>query len=80
MDLAGCLYQQLTAERGARATGGPFCSIVAAVGVQAGHLFQVAGTPIDVNLLDYCEFDAEHRTQGTTIFVMASIPIGGKKC
>lgn len=77
--LVGYLYHQLTGDGGPGATSGPFYSGVAAMGLQAGHVFTVGGTPIDVNLRAYYEFQAEHRTQGYTVYVVAAIPIGRKK-
>jgi hypothetical protein len=77
--LVGYLYHQLTGDSGAGATYGPFYSRVAALGAQVGHTFKIGGTPVDVNLRAYAEFGAEHRTQGYTLFLTASIPIGGRK-
>ncbi len=77
--LVGYLYHQLTGDSGAGATRGAFYSRVAALGVQAGHTFTIGGTPVDVNLRGYYEFDAEHRTKGSSVYLVASVPLGGKK-
>ena len=77
--LVGYLYHQLTGDSGPGATYGPFYSSVAALGAQVGHTFTIGGTPVDLNLRGYHEFRAEHRTHGYTLFLTASIPIGGKK-
>ncbi len=77
--LVGYLYRQLTADSGAGATLGPFYSSAAAVGAQVGRTFTVGKTPVDVNLRGYYEFQAEHRTRGYTVYLVASIPLGGGK-
>jgi hypothetical protein len=77
--LVGYVYHQLTADSGQGARWGPFYSSAAAIGAQVGHTFTVGGTPVDVNLRGYYDVQADHRFQGYTIYVVASIPLGGKK-
>jgi len=77
--LVAYVYHQLTADSGPGAVWGPFCSSAAALGAQVGHTFTLGGTPVNVNLRGYYDVQAAHRVQGYTVYVVASIPIGGKK-
>ncbi len=77
--LVGYLYHQLTADSGPGATWGPFYSSAAAIGAQVGRTFTIGGTPVAVNLRGYHDIRADHRVQGYTVYLVASIPIGGKR-
>ena len=77
--LVGYVYHQLTADSGPGAVWGPFYSSAAAIGAQVGRAFTVGGTPVDVNLRGYYDLRADHRVQSYTVYLVASIPLGGKK-
>jgi hypothetical protein len=83
--VVGYVYQQLTAdsyntsgiEGALRAQVlGSFKSSVAAVGPSLGYVFKVGDKPAYANLRGYKEFNAEHRTEGYTLFATISLPVG----
>jgi hypothetical protein len=77
--LVGYVYHQLTADSGAGAAWGPFYSSATSLGAQVGRTFTLGGTPVNVNVRGYYDLQADHRAQSYTLYVVASIPIGGKK-
>jgi hypothetical protein len=75
--LVGYVYRQLTADSGQGAEWGPFYSSATALGAQIGHTFTLGGTPVNVNLRGYYDVQADHRAQSYTVYLVASLPIGG---
>ncbi len=77
--LVGYVYRQLTADGGAGAVWGPFYSSATSIGAQVGRTFTLGGTPVNVNVRGYYDFQADHRAQSTTVYIVASIPLGKRK-
>jgi hypothetical protein len=73
--LVGYFYDQLTGDSGSGAVLGDFKSRVAAIGPQIGYLFKVKDRQWYANLKGYWEFDAEHRTEGWSIWLTVVIPL-----
>jgi hypothetical protein len=73
--LVGYFYDQLTGDSGSGAVLGDFKSRVAAIGPQVGYLFKVKDRQWYANLKGYWEFDAEHRTEGWSIWLTVVIPL-----
>ena len=73
--LVGYFYDQVTGDSGSGAVLGDFKSRVAAIGPQIGYLFKVKDRQWYANLKGYWEFDAEHRTEGWSIWLTVVIPL-----
>ena len=73
--LVGYFYDQVTGDSGSGAVLGDFKSQVAAIGPQVGYLFKVKDRQWYANLKGYWEFDAQHRTEGWSIWLTVAIPL-----
>jgi hypothetical protein len=68
-------YEQLTADSGPGARVGPFKGRVTALGIVAGHDFEVEGTAVSTRLQIVEEFNVANRFKGTPAFLIVALPL-----
>jgi hypothetical protein len=67
---------QLTPDDGKPDALGDFESRTFALGPQVGYTFDDDGRQIYTNLRGYYEFGVENRTEGGSVFLTVSVPLG----
>ena len=79
LGLVGYVFQQVSGDSGSGARLGPFQGRVFGAGPEFGYLFPLAGRQASLNVRGYFEFGAEHRLQGSGVFLTLGLPISGPK-